>query len=161
MTTRAPSTTAPEECAEDLDLYDPVTVTRINSDTGSMISPQSWWRPARLPEDEDFPYSGSYLEFQFTPRALVTSLVINSVLGRDEEVAITLKVRENAITDYYSLVDEAALSRIFVGITGTKIYLPPSTPFATGLRVFIIRTSPGASYQVVLNGCEETGKGFI
>lgn len=154
--TAGPSTT-PEECAEDLDDYDKVTVSRENSDSSSLVTPDQWWKPDSPPESTETPHEGSYLTVTFDPRSKVTSVIVTNEEGvPDEEVTIAFEFQPSDRAQYLPLADEAN-SNIFIGKTDTKISLPSSLPFITRLRVYLVKPNPDASYKIVFNGCEETG----
>ena len=156
MTTTAAPSTTPEECAEDLDNYEPVTVTREDFDTGSPISPDEWWIPDNPPENQDSPYDGSHVTVTFNPRSEVTSVIVKNKEGEVEELRLAFEFQPSDRLPYIPLVDETN-SGIFIGNTGSKIPLPPSLPFVTSIRVYIVGPNPDTSYQVIFNGCEEKG----
>ena len=70
--------------------------------------------------------------------------------------ALPLNFSQSDRLPYIPLVDETN-SGIFIGNTESKIPLPPSLPFVTSIRVYIVGPNPDTSYQVILNGCEEKG----
>lgn len=155
--TTPPPTTTPEECSEDLDFYEPVTVTRLNSDTGSSLLPQDWWSPESPPGNVDFPHEGSFLEVHFAPRSRVTSVIINSISGATVAVLIAFKFQPSETSGFFPLKDETN-SPIFTGFTGSKTHLSPSTPFVARLKVYIVSPVSSTEYQVIFNGCEEEGE---
>ena len=156
MTSTAGPSTTPEECAEDLDDYDKVTVSRENSDSSSPVTPDQWWKPDSPSKTTVYPHEGSHLIVTFDPRSTVTSVIVTNEEGVPEEVTIAFEFQPSDRAKYLPLANEAN-SNIFIGNTDTKISLPSSLPFITRLRVYLIKPNPDASYKIVFNGCEETG----
>ena len=155
VTTTSPPSTTPEECAEDLDVYPPVNVMREESDTGTTLTRDDWWYPNNPPDDENLPYKGSYLDVTFSPRVQITSVIIKSQQGQPGDITVAFQFQPGDRLTYLPLIDETG-SRVFYGQPDTKIPMPPSMPYVTGMKVFII-TSNQDGYKVIFNGCEREG----
>ena len=151
-----PSTT-PIVCDDDLDSYDKVKVSRLNSDTNSELSPTDWWRPDDPSSNETSPYTDSYLEITFDVSVNVESVTIkNDQDAPDEDVRLAVEFQAGDRAPYYPLFEDGK-PVILRGKADSKIDLPPSLPAVTGLRVYLVSPSPNFKYQVVLHGCEEEG----
>ena len=142
-------------CDENLDAYEPVSVSRSTED-GTPVGPDDLWKPSN-PPPEDNPYSGSHLSVMFTPRAEVTSVTIltdNDSLGL---VKVAFKVKPLEGDELVSLPRSDG-SDIFYGVPGVKIPLPRNTPYVVEIEVYIVAPLDSDNFKVVFNGCEHVGE---
>ena len=158
VTTARPPTTTPEECSDNLDDYEPVTVTREESDKGLLVPAEEWWHPKDPPRDVRFPYEGSHLTVGFDVQTRLTSVIVLTNHEKAEAVQISLKIQLSVPQPYIPWEDPTSDSYVFVGKTGNRIRLPPSTPYITGIQVWLIAPYAPAGYQVIFNGCEVRGQ---
>ena len=148
-------TTTEKVCDENLDTYEPVSVSRTTED-GTPVGPNNLWRPSN-PPTEDNPYSGSHLSVRFTPRAEVTSVTILKDNESREvlKVAFRVKPREG---DELVPLPRSDGSDIFYRQPGLEIRLPPNTPYVVEIEIYIVDPLGNESFIVLFNGCEHVGK---
>ena len=116
---------------------------------------ENWWSPAALSNDENKPDETTYLDVSFTPQSQLTSVIINSMKGK-EKLTVLFLLR-SAETRYYTQILNKDGSSIFEVYSGSKIPLPEDI-FALNLGVFLVNPDYSNKYQVIVNGCEEDGE---
>ena len=160
--TTVPSTTAqptpPRVCDENLDYYEPVDVTRKDSDNNSFLGPSDTWKPDKPPNFTS-PHEGSHMLVKFKPRTEVTSVTVKNDKGTRVMVYLAFKVKPSDREDFLPLVNPSG-QKIFGGFTGDKIPLPESTPYVVEMEVYIVNPESTQGFLVVFNGCEHRGKSF-
>ena len=153
-----PHTTTPEECAENLDDYEPVDVKRVVPENWNLLTPEDWWSPANPPTEESKPHVGSHMMAIFTPRVRVTSvIVVGDAEGVKESVHLAFDIQFHT-GDAFTKVESADGSFLFSGYTGSKIRLPSDLSYLSVMRVFLLNPNSKRNYRLVFNGCEEIGE---
>ena len=142
-------------CDENLDAYEPVSVSRSTED-GTPVGPDDLWKPSNPPSLGN-PYSGSHLSVTFTPRSEVTSVTILKDNFSPENVKVAFKVKPREGDEPVPL-PRADGSDIFYGVPGFKIELPPNTPYVVEIEVYIVAPLDSDNFKVVFNGCEHVGE---
>ncbi|XP_022111642.1 mucin-2-like, partial [Acanthaster planci] len=144
-------TTTERVCNENLDRYEPVSLSRA-TENGISIGPNDFWKPSNSPSETN-PYSGSHLSVTFTPRTEVTSVTIYKDNDNLEVVKVAFKVTPSDTDELVPLRSSNGYG-VFDGVPGQRIALPPDTPYVVEIEVYILNPLQNDSFKVVFNGCE-------